>query len=441
MKIELPWGNETLVLNVPKTWTIQYPKPAGAVKKETGTEIGRVRTALKKSVGCPPLEKLKLRGKKVVLVVDDNTRPTPAYKFFNLILDDLEKAGASMKNVVLIPGLGIHTPMTEAEMAEKVGAHNLKRITWENHDAFNGDKNHYFGTTRHGTPVYLNSHLADAGLIVLIGMVEPHLWAGFGGGLKNILPGLAHAETISAHHSIIAEPPYLFNRVGMTPEKNMFRTDLEEIHTMISAPIFCINVIIDHENTITTAFAGDPVAIHRDAVAFNIAAAGRILDRQVDAVITNSHPMNINFKQSMKCVGNTLPAVKPGGAVIALMRAERGVDDITLPADSKPLWLVKTILRALGPSRVMGFLERVRKGVNVEEKFLLYYSMQLMRQYNLYFCAPTLSDDEVRRMGFFVHSRDPQEIIDIAARKIGKDAVVAVFPEGGATFPILADEQ
>ena len=125
MKIELPWGNETLVLNVPKTWTIQYPKPAGAVKKETGTEIGRVRTALKKSVGCPPLEKLKLRGKKVVLVVDDNTRPTPAYKFFNLILDDLEgrrineKRGADPRP---------RHPYADDGSGDgrKVGAHNLK---------------------------------------------------------------------------------------------------------------------------------------------------------------------------------------------------------------------------------------------------------------------------------------------------------------------------
>ncbi len=109
--------------------------------------------------------------------------------------------------------------------------------------------------------------------------------------------------------------------------------------------------------------------------------------------------MDINFKQGMKCVGNSLPALKPGGTVIAFMQAERGADDIKVPEDSKPLWLVKTILRTIGPSRVMGFLEKVKKGLTVEEKFLMYYSMQLMRQYDLYFHVPTLNDEEIKKFG------------------------------------------
>lgn len=93
------------------------------------------------------------------------------------MLGELSQAGAGSRNTLLIPALGIHTTMTETEMAQKVGAKNLQRLAWENHNAFDGDKNRFFGTTSRGTPVWLNRHLVDAGLIVLVGMVEPHLWA------------------------------------------------------------------------------------------------------------------------------------------------------------------------------------------------------------------------------------------------------------------------
>jgi hypothetical protein len=151
--------------------------------------------------------------------------------------------------------------------------------------------------------------------------------------------------------------------------------------------------------------------------------------------------MDFNFKQSMKGVGNALPALKPGGLVMGFLRAERGLDDIVLPAKGKPLWLVKRILRFLGPARVMGFLEKVRPGLNVEEKFLLYYSMQLIRQYDLYFHVPTLTPEETRRLGFFRPFARPQEVVDRARRRLPAGARVAVFTAAGATFPIVGNDE
>jgi nickel-dependent lactate racemase len=229
MEIRLPWGKDALGVTVPDTWNVIYPARISPEKKRRDTGVAIVTKAMQNPFGMKPLDSMKLKGKRVVIIVDDNTRPTPAYTFFTLILDSLKKAGADLKNVVLLPGLGIHTAMTEEEMADKVGAKNLKKIKWENHNAFDPTAQHFFGSTMRGTPVYLNKRLASADLIILVGLIEPHLWAGFGGGMKNILPGVASAETIGRHHEIIAEPPYRFNRVGVLPEENSFRQDLEEI--------------------------------------------------------------------------------------------------------------------------------------------------------------------------------------------------------------------
>jgi nickel-dependent lactate racemase len=437
MEIKLPWGPSFLSVDVPDTWNVIFPERKSRGKQKKIDELAVIRDSLKKPIGAKPLQGHKLKGKKIVIIVDDITRPTPVHKFFHLILESLKKAGASTKNIMVIPGLGIHTPMKESEMAEKIGAKNLKQVQWENHEAFDLKANHYFGTTSRNTPVYLNKRLKDADLIVLVGVIEPHIWAGFGGGLKNILPGVAYAETIGLHHEIISEPPYNFNRVGVMPEKNSFRQDLEEIRRMIKAEIFCINVVIDHNRSVLGSFAGDPVESHRKGVEYNYRELGLHIDRPVDGIIVNSFPMDINFKQGMKCVGNSLPALAPGGAVMAFMRAERGLDDIKPPKGGVPLPVLKAILRLIGPARVRGFIDKVRKGLNIEEKFLVYYSLQLVRQYDLYFYVTGLSEAEAKQLGFFIRCQDPAEVIRHGMKKIGKNATVAVFPEAGETFPII----
>lgn len=437
MQIQLPWGESTLDLQLPDTWDIIFPKASDTAGIQSHDELAIVRQALDQPAGSPPLRDLDLAGKDILIISDDNTRPTPVARFFHEILETLRQAGADFERILLMPALGIHTAMTGEEMAEKVGAENLGRIRWRNHDAFDAGAMAEFGVTSRGTPVILNEAIAEADFVITLGVVEPHIWAGFGGGMKNILPGIASAECIGYHHAIIAEPPYLFNRVGMEPERNSFRLDLEEVQGMIDAPIFCLNVSLDQQGRIVGAFAGDPIAAHRQGVAFNKRVSGRYLDHQVDGIIVNSRPMDINLKQGMKGVGNSLPALKPGGVVMGFLRAERGIDDLVLPEKSRPLWLTKRILRLAGPSRTMAVLERTAGALNVEEKFLRYYSMQLIRGYELYIYVPTISEANVRQLGAFDYIDEPQTVMARARKKLGARATVAVFPEAGATFPIV----
>lgn len=331
MEITMLWGSGSISVDLPDTWNIIFPRRKQDDKKTKPDELALVRDSLKKPIGAKPLAGRKLKGKKIIIIVDDNTRPTPVYKYFHLVLEDLKKAGALLKNVMVIPALGVHTPMTGEEMAEKIGPKNLGQVKWENHNAFDLNACHYFGSTSRNTPVYLNKNLKDADLVLLLGIIEPHLWAGFGGGMKNILPGVAYAETIGLHHDILSEPPYRFNRVGMMPDDNSFRLELEETRRMIRADIFCVNVFINQARNVVASFAGDPVGAHRTGIRYLYDRMGLPVDRPVDGIIVNSYPMDINFKQGMKCVGNSLPALKPGGAVMAFLKAERGMDDIRVP--------------------------------------------------------------------------------------------------------------
>ncbi|MGM0453394.1 MAG: nickel-dependent lactate racemase [Thermodesulfobacteriota bacterium] len=441
MEIRLPWGPENLTVNLPDTWRVHQPERVDISGKSDQNETQIVASALANPAGTSALSEKSLSGKKIVIIVDDNTRPTPSSRFFHLLIDALDRAGAARKNIRVMSALGIHTAMSEEEMAEKIGAENVAALSWSNHDAFDSTQHHDFGTTARGTPGILNKAVAESDIVILVGMIEPHLWAGFGGGLKNLFPGVAAAEAIGHHHGMIAEPPYWFNRVGTAPGENLFRKDIEEMQTLVGAEMFILNVLLDEHQRIAAAFAGDPIEAHRQGIQFNEKVAGIGLDQPMDAVIVNSHPMDFNFKQSMKCVGNALPALKPGGVVMGFLRAERGLDDIALPDKPPPLTVLRTILRLIGRSNVMKFLELVKKGLNVEEKFLTYYSMRLIREYRLFCYVPTLDAKQIRHLGFFESAENPADVIEKGRRKLRKDANVAVFPDGGATFPVIRSEK
>ena len=437
MNVELPWGKAFLSLTLPDTWQVHLPQrlDISCGKKPDETEI--VYEALQKPIGAAKLSDMALQDKRILIIVDDNTRPTPASRFFHLVVNELKTACARSENITVLTALGIHTPMTEDEIAEKIGPANLSKISWFNHDSFDPGTHHDFGKTQRGTPVVLNRKVAESDLVILIGMIEPHLWAGFGGGLKNLFPGVAAAHAIGHHHGMISEPPYWFNRVGSDPAENLFRRDIEEMRQLITADIFIINVLLDEKDRITAAYAGDPVEAHREGIACNRKKAGIPLQGRMDAVIVNSQPMNINFKQSMKCVANALPALKPGGVVMAFLKAERGLDDIPLPDKPPPLVILKAILKTIGKARVMGFLNLVKKGLDVEQKFLTYYSMRLISDYTVFCYVPSLTPVEVRHLGFFPYSATPSEVIEKGAAIMPKNAQVAVFPDGGATFPVI----
>ncbi len=111
-----------------------------------------------------------------------------------------------------------------------------------------------------GLDIELNRELLLSDFIVLIGMIEPHLWAGYGGGMKLIFPGLGSAKSISEHHMLIARPPYEVNRVGYEPHRNSFRLQLEEVYNLLKKDIFMVNVLLDGENRIIDCVSGHPIS-------------------------------------------------------------------------------------------------------------------------------------------------------------------------------------
>ena len=241
--IQLPWGEGSIDFNLPENWNllgVMEPSPLPGAPDA----VAEARRALLEPIGCPRLSEMARSAKKIALVVDDGSRPTPVARFLPAVLDELQQGGVSLNQVTVVPALGVHRPMTEEELAQRVGPALLAQMHWDSPDCGDPARLADLGGTSRGTPVLVNKTVAEADLVVSIGCIEPHIIASFGGGYKNLIPGVASRQTIAHNHALNCTPD-TFNMVGQPIEKNPMRLDLEEAGKMIKAPVFIVNAVLN----------------------------------------------------------------------------------------------------------------------------------------------------------------------------------------------------
>lgn len=429
---KIPWGNsETLDFELPSGWTL-----VGTFKPSEFAPLADVNAALEtilsKPEGCAPLKELAQGKKKIAIVVDDISRPTPAYLLLGRILDHLVQGGVDLKSVTIVTAPGLHREMSLDDMEQKVGKAMLEKVCWENSDCRNKDKLSFLGKTDRGTPVYINKTVADADLRVLVGTIEPHPHAGFGGGFKNILPGVAGVETIAANHAICASPRYFF-MLGSDPANNPMRLDLEQAGSMLKGDTFIVNTVLNAQMQIIGLVAGDPVKAHRLGVKLAARVFGVKIPAQAHVVITDSFPMDIDLRQGVKAVANVLYAARPGGVILAALKCEEGMGNMRVPQlklSGLPAFIWRPIIWLLGV-----LITKVSPpGTSPEERFSTYFMLKaLLRNKILIYSPSVASQAEGLLPGIEIFGSFPEALK--AAEKIFPQGDVVIFPHGGAIYP------
>ncbi|MEW5946448.1 MAG: nickel-dependent lactate racemase [bacterium] len=431
----IPWGADgVLEFELPGGWNL-----LGSMRPASPSALADVETELERALvqptGCGPLAELARGKRKVAIVVDDISRPTPAYRLMGKVLEHLAGGGVKADSVTLIPGLGVHRPMTREEMEAKAGKANLETARWENHDSRDGEKLVFLGRTRRGTRVYVNRTVAESDLVVLVGTIEPHVHAGFGGGYKNILPGVSGVVTISRNHAICAHPRY-FSMIGTEPEKNPMRLDIEEAGRMLKGTVFIVNTVLDQGGGIVAVVAGDPVAAHRRGVKAAAGMYGVRVPRRADVVITGSSPMDLDLRQGGKAIANTLFAAKPGGVIIAAMKCEEGIGSVRIPKfmiPSNPL-AAKLVAKLL----CLAVTRIAPPGISPEERFAAYFLFRAVLRNRILLYAPSICDELKGKIPIAKVYGDFEEVIR-EAHGIRPRADVLIFPSGGVTYPVLPE--
>lgn len=415
--VELPDGKRNLGFRIPEVnWAGSYA-PAQATDLPDPDEA--IAQALAHPLNRPRLRDIVRSGERVVIIVDDHTRVTPAQLIIPHVAAELEAAGVPDKDVTIVIARGTHRPSTQAEVLKKLGAGLLNRFRVIQHDCQDEQNQTFIGITSLATPVWINTEVAAADRRIALGHIGPSPYAGYSGGGKLILPGVAALDTINYNHSFV---PAAFRRHGSTNIPT--RRDMDEAIAMVGIDME-IDTVFDSEERIITVMAGDPAQVYRRGVALAKPLFEVNLPRWLDVAVASGVPYTIDLYQAARAVEYADAAVRPGGSIVLLADCPDGVggdEFYHLLASDRT---ADDFLRAAG-----------RRTLKVTFAVLGYFLARIKHDKAIYVKTDHIPDETLRAMGF-IPCHDLQTTIDNLLAQYGPEATVAGFPRGSVTIPVL----
>lgn len=304
-----------LRLNLPDDWDIKMCHMAGYDRPALKSH--EIKVALDNPIDTLTIRELAKDRNEVVIIFDDQTRITRPAPIVPHILEELLEAGTDENNIRFICALGMHGAMNRSDFAKKLGEEVVSKYRVYNHNPFATGT--FVGTTElFKTPVYVNEEVMSCDLRIAITGCVPHPGAGFGGGGKIVLPGVASYETIQYHHSQTPRPSEGQRSTGSKMgeiENNDFREDCDQAADLANID-FGITVIVNEWGDSVAIYAGTLRASHARAIeeAKNHYSTPRITG--MDVVITNTYA---KVNESNIGMGAALPAVNANGGDIVLV--------------------------------------------------------------------------------------------------------------------------
>jgi nickel-dependent lactate racemase len=289
-------------------------------------EYDEIKRALDNPIGSKPLRVLAKPGAKTVIMCSDITRPCPTYKMLPILLDELNAAGVRDADITMLFGMGIHRPHTDSEREQLAGKDVYSRVRCM--DSTGGEYK-LVGVSSRGTPYYINAIAVDCDLLICVGNIEYHYFAGYSGGAKAVLPGAANNVTINHNHGMQIMDGC---RAGLL-EGNPVREDIDEITRFVKID-FLLNVVLDENKHILRAFAGDCKKAHREGCRYLDTIYSKPISALADVVVAccGGYPKDINMYQAQKALDNASYAVKTGGVIIWIGRCAEGYGEDTFEA-------------------------------------------------------------------------------------------------------------
>ena len=434
--VELAYGQENLVVNLPDDATVLLPREIEAVPDEAEA----LRNALRQPVGRAPLSEIVGPDDSVVVVFSDITRPMPNDRVLPVLLAELDHV--PRERIVLLNGLGTHRPNTHDELVSMMGPQIVDNYAIAQHDAWDEDDLVSLGDTRYGHPALISRRLHEASVRILTGFVEPHMFAGFSGGPKAILPGVAGFSSIMDNHSyeMLADPSATWGRTDGNPVWE----EMREVAVMClaakgSGPSdgrrgpprhdFMLNVTLNRQRRITGVYAGDLWEAHTRAVAFARQVAMVAVDAPYDIILTTNsgYPLDINLYQAVKGMSCAAQIIKPGGSIVIAAECRNGVPEYGE---------YRALVRQAGS--VEGIVEMLgQPGFRHHDQWEAQIQARIQQVADVHVYSDYLSDDETRGM-LFEPCHDIEETLSRLLAKHGPQARVCVLPEGPQTIPYLA---
>jgi len=281
MKVHLPYGRRGLEVALPEQAQVLLPERVPVLARPEEA----VRQALRQPIGSPPLAELVQPAHRVAIVFSDITRPTPNHILLPAILSELAARGVPEENVALVNATGMHRPNTREELIAMLGQGIVDRYRIVQHDARDKGQQVFLSKNERGAEIWINGDYMRADVRILTGFVEPHLFAGYSGGGKAVLPGIAGAEIIMSNHGgpMLAHP----RATWCQTEGNPVFEEVRQV-ALATQPAFIVNVTLNERKEVTGVFAGEMIQAHDAGIAFAERAYVQPLPQRYDMVVALS---------------------------------------------------------------------------------------------------------------------------------------------------------
>lgn len=415
MTINIPYGKEQKNVKIDEPYEILVPN-----KVEIKDQDKLIEEALENPIGYESYDEFAEDADKLLVIINDATRPTPTSKVLRYLLPVL----SSHPDVKFLIATGVHRAPTEEEYRYILGdTYEVFRRKVIAHEARKDKDMTYLGKSKNGTEMYINKLVTEYKNILVIGSVEPHYFAGYTGGRKSFLPGIASYKTIEMNHKLALSD----EAKSLALNGNPVNEDMvDAMNVLKDLNVFSIQTVLTGDHKLFAVTAGDLHKSFDAAIKHSKKIFCVPLKQKGNIVITAApYPMDIDLYQSQKALDNGKLALEDDGIIILVSKCRMGVGEDAF---------LELLCKADSPKKILDILG--------EEYKLGYHKAAKMAQIGMraQMWAVTDLDDETIKKSQLKPFSDIQTAIDSAVdiiKEKGKVPKTIVMPFGSLTVPLI----
>jgi nickel-dependent lactate racemase len=420
--ITLKYGKKALSFKIPSDNLLGIVTPKDPpIPKDTS---GLIESVLNTPTGSPPFDELFRAGDRITVVASDITRYTGSEIYLPIMINRLNRIGVSDKDINIVFALGIHRQQLPQEHRIIVGDEVYERINVYDHNAFDSKNLVPLGKTDMGTRVEVNRMVAEADKVILTGTIGFHYLAGFGGGRKGIMPGVASFDSCLDLHLLALNPPEVGGKHPMV--KSGVLTGNPFHHAMIQAcgmlgHIFLFNTILSPTKEIIEVVAGDYLSAHQQGCDFLLRNFSPEFNENADLVIVScgGFPKDINFIQAHKSIDYAINILKDSGIMIVLAECSEGFGN-------------PTFLDWFKYDDLIDFESALRGNFEINGQTA--FSTLIKAKKVKIILVSELASEDVERMSI-IPADSIDQAVSMAYEILGKTPPTYIVPDGGSVLP------
>lgn len=417
MEIKLPYSKSGMNIKIPDVNMSKVLQSKAHDFKVEFSESEIVENALDNPIGSKKLEELVKNKKTMVIITSDHTRPVPSRITLPIMLRRIRNSNPNI-DIKIIISTGCHRPSTREELIYKMGEEIVNNEKIIMHFATDDEAMAKVGILPSGGDLIVNKQIIETDLLIAEGFIEPHFFAGFSGGRKSVLPGVASAKTIMYNHcSEFIDSPYA--RTGNL-RNNPIHNDMLSAAKSVNLA-FILNVAIDKDKKVIGAFAGDVKEAHESGCEF-VTKLSKVDAVDADIVVSTNggYPLDQNIYQTVKGMTAAEATCKEGGVIIMVSACNDG-------HGGKSFY--DNVANASSPTEILENVRKISKDKTIPDQWEFQILARILEKFTVIMVTDLCDPNMIKNM-HMKHANSFDEALKMAFDIKGNNAKVAVIPDG-----------